>query len=165
MGNTDTTEMIVKATSEMEPIGSWDFAASSVETSGRSFFQSYTRVFGSGTTPLGLERVKLPLDNVDTGRVNLSAAVQRCYDSKLWGESPWCDGSRRSVWQGPGSGSPDLMSEKVTIELPDELSRRARKLAAAGNRRLEDAVIDWINRAVSEPDVEVLPDDELLTTL
>ena len=54
------------------------------------------------------------------------------------------------------------MSEKVTIELPDELSQRARKLAAVGNRRLEDAVIDWINRAVSEPDVEVLPDEELL---
>ncbi len=54
------------------------------------------------------------------------------------------------------------MSEKVTIELPDELSRRARRLAAAGNRRLEDAVIDWINRAVSEPDIEALSDDELL---
>jgi hypothetical protein len=54
------------------------------------------------------------------------------------------------------------MSEKVTIELPDELSRQARRLAAAGNRRLEDAVIDWINRAVSEPLVEDLADDELL---
>jgi hypothetical protein len=54
------------------------------------------------------------------------------------------------------------MSEKVTIELPDELSRKARKLAEAGNRRLEDAVIDWIDRAVSEPDVDDLPDDELL---
>jgi hypothetical protein len=54
------------------------------------------------------------------------------------------------------------MSEKVTIELPDELSRQARRLAAAGNRRLEDAVIDWINRAVSEPVIEALPDDELL---
>jgi hypothetical protein len=54
------------------------------------------------------------------------------------------------------------MSEKVTIELPDELSRRARKLAAAGNRRLEDAVVDWINRAVSEPDVEAFSDYELL---
>ena len=32
--------------------------------------------------------------------------------------------------------------------------------ARPGNRRLEDAVIDWINRAVSEPDVEALPDDE-----
>ncbi len=55
------------------------------------------------------------------------------------------------------------MSEKLTIELPDELSRRARTLAAARNRRLEDAVIDWITRAVSEPDVEALPDDELLS--
>jgi hypothetical protein len=54
------------------------------------------------------------------------------------------------------------MSEKVTIELPDELSVLARKLAAAGNRRLEDAVVDWINRVVSEVDVEALPDDELL---
>jgi hypothetical protein len=54
------------------------------------------------------------------------------------------------------------MSEKLTIELSDELSRRARKLAAAGNRRLEDAVIEWIDRAVAEPDVETLPDDELL---
>jgi hypothetical protein len=54
------------------------------------------------------------------------------------------------------------MSETVTIELPDELSRRARRLAAAANRRLEDVVIDWISQAVSELDVESLPDDELL---
>jgi hypothetical protein len=54
------------------------------------------------------------------------------------------------------------MSETVTIELPDELSRRARRLAAAANRRLEDAVIDWISQVISEPDVEALPDDELL---
>jgi hypothetical protein len=55
-----------------------------------------------------------------------------------------------------------LMSETVTIELPDELVRRARVLAAAGSRRLEDAVIDWISQAVSEPEIEALPDDELL---
>src|SRR5271170_3569058 len=68
----------------------------------------------------------------------------------------------RSIWYGPESWSPDPMSEIVTIELPDELSRQARRLAAAGNRRLEDAVIDWINRAVSDPDIEALPDDKLL---
>jgi predicted transcriptional regulator len=55
-----------------------------------------------------------------------------------------------------------LTSETVSIELPDELSRRARRLAAAANRRLEDAVIDWISQVISEPDVEALPDDELL---
>ncbi len=55
------------------------------------------------------------------------------------------------------------MSEKVTFELSEELSRRARKPASAGNRRLEDAVIGWINRGVSEADVEALPDDEVFT--
>ena len=54
------------------------------------------------------------------------------------------------------------MSQTVTVELPDELARRARSVAAAGNRRLEDAVIDWISQAVAEPEIEALPDDELL---
>jgi hypothetical protein len=55
------------------------------------------------------------------------------------------------------------MSQTLTVELPDELARRARSVAAAGNRRLEDAVIDWISQAVAEPEIEGLPDDELLT--
>jgi len=54
------------------------------------------------------------------------------------------------------------MSQTLTVELPDELAWRARKLAAAGNRRLEDAVIDWISQAVGEPEIEALPDNELL---
>ncbi len=54
------------------------------------------------------------------------------------------------------------MSEKVTIEIPDEVSHRARTLAVAVNRRFEDAEIDWISRAASEPDVQALSDDELL---
>jgi hypothetical protein len=54
------------------------------------------------------------------------------------------------------------MSDRVTIELPDELARRARAMAAAGHRRLEDAVVDWIARAVAEPDVKMLPDEALL---
>lgn len=54
------------------------------------------------------------------------------------------------------------MSTIVTLQLPDELARRARELAAATNRRLEDAVVEWIGKAVSEPIVESLPDAELL---
>jgi hypothetical protein len=54
------------------------------------------------------------------------------------------------------------MSDKVTIELPDELARRARAMAAAGHRRLEDAVVEWVRRAVAEPEVDALPDDEVL---
>lgn len=55
------------------------------------------------------------------------------------------------------------MSETLTLEIPDELARRARALAAATHRRFEDAVVDWLRRAVEEPDVEALPDDALLT--
>jgi hypothetical protein len=54
------------------------------------------------------------------------------------------------------------MSETITLELPLELAQEARALAAATNRRLEDAVIDWIGRAVAEPPLESLPDAELL---
>ena len=54
------------------------------------------------------------------------------------------------------------MGQTLTVELSDELARRARSVAAAGNRRLEDAVIDWISQAVAEPEIESLSDDELL---
>src|SRR5438874_339290 len=54
------------------------------------------------------------------------------------------------------------MSEQLTVVLPDDLARRARDLAAATNRRLEDAVVEWIGQAVAEPAVESLADAELL---
>ena len=54
------------------------------------------------------------------------------------------------------------MSDKFTIELPDELARCARAMAAVGHRRLEDAVVEWIRRAVTEPEVNSLPDDDVL---
>jgi hypothetical protein len=54
------------------------------------------------------------------------------------------------------------MSEVVTLEIPDELAHQARALATATNRRLEDAVVEWIGRAVAEPGVESLPNDQLL---
>ena len=54
------------------------------------------------------------------------------------------------------------MSEIVTLEIPDELAHRARALAAATNRPFEEAVVDWIGRAVEEPAVESLADHELL---
>ncbi len=55
------------------------------------------------------------------------------------------------------------MIEMMTLELPEELARRARALAAATNRKVEDAIVDWIGRAVDEPEVASLPNDQLLT--
>src|SRR5262249_11925792 len=69
---------------------------------------------------------------------------------------PPFDSSDRALWRLA------RMSDKVTIELPVELSRRARAMAAAGHRRLEDAVVEWVRRAVAEPEVDALPDDEVL---
>lgn len=54
------------------------------------------------------------------------------------------------------------MSERITLELPVELVRQARELAAATNRPFEDAVADWIGRAIADPPVESLPDAQLL---
>jgi hypothetical protein len=56
-----------------------------------------------------------------------------------------------------------VMSEMVTLEVPDELARRVRAMAAATRRRFEDVVLDGLRRALEEPVVEDLPDGELLT--
>ena len=53
------------------------------------------------------------------------------------------------------------MSQTLTVDF--RMSWRGmRRVAAADNRRLEDAVIDWISQAVGEPEIEALPDNELL---
>jgi predicted transcriptional regulator len=55
------------------------------------------------------------------------------------------------------------MSETLTLEIPDDLARRARALAEATRRPFEEVVLDSLRRAVEEPDVEMLPDDALLS--
>jgi hypothetical protein len=55
------------------------------------------------------------------------------------------------------------MSEMVTVELPDEIARRVRAVAAHSNRRFEEVLVDWIDRATVEPTLELLPDDQLLS--
>ena len=54
------------------------------------------------------------------------------------------------------------MSETITLELPAELASRARAVAAATNRRIEDVVAEWIGRGAAEPAIECASDDELL---
>ena len=54
------------------------------------------------------------------------------------------------------------MTEKVTVELPEELAQRARAVAAQTHRRFEEVLVEWMDRAGTERTVESLPDDELL---
>ncbi len=54
------------------------------------------------------------------------------------------------------------MSEVVTLELPSELVQQARAVAAATNRRFEDVMAAWIERAAAELPVEQLADEHVL---
>ena len=52
----------------------------------------------------------------------------------------------------------------VTLELPDEVYQRARRVAQATRRPLEEVVLEWIRPPVQVklPELEHLPNDELL---
>jgi hypothetical protein len=54
------------------------------------------------------------------------------------------------------------MAETVTLELPEEVARRAREVAVRTHRRPESVLLEWIGRIVAEPPVESLPDDQVL---
>ncbi len=54
------------------------------------------------------------------------------------------------------------MAEIVTLELPETLAQRAKEMAALTNRRIEDVLVEWIDRASTELPVESLPDDWVL---
>lgn len=54
------------------------------------------------------------------------------------------------------------MAEIVTLELPETLAQQARAIAALTHRRLEDVLVEWIDRAVTELPVESLPDEQVL---
>lgn|SRR5487761_1094395 len=56
----------------------------------------------------------------------------------------------------------ESMSETITLEIPAELASRARAVAAATNRRVEEVVAEWVGRGAKEPDVESISDEELL---
>ncbi len=54
------------------------------------------------------------------------------------------------------------MREIVTLELPEHVIRSARAVVATTHRRVEDVLVDWIDRAAAEVPVEVLSDEEIL---
>lgn len=54
------------------------------------------------------------------------------------------------------------MGVKITVELPEDLLRRAQNFAARSGRPFEAAVVELIDRGVTEPEVERLADNEIL---
>ncbi len=54
------------------------------------------------------------------------------------------------------------MSESLTLELPADVAERARAIAAATNKRVEDVVVEWIGRGAADTSVELLPDTAVM---
>lgn len=54
------------------------------------------------------------------------------------------------------------MGQTVTIELPEEVERRARDEAKRSRRRLEDVVLGWLGQVASQRPMEDLPDADIV---
>jgi predicted transcriptional regulator len=65
------------------------------------------------------------------------------------------------LWSKPKTKA-NLMSEVVTLELPDDLVKRARAVAARTNRPFNEVLVEWIDRAGAEPSIELLSDEQVL---
>ncbi len=53
------------------------------------------------------------------------------------------------------------MGRKITLELPDDVSRYARTIAERTDKSLEAVLLEWLNLALNDA-VEALPDDQIL---
>ena len=56
------------------------------------------------------------------------------------------------------------MSLTVTLELPEVLLQDARHVAQQTEQRVEDVLLDWLRRGANDRPVELLSDEQLLTT-
>jgi hypothetical protein len=54
------------------------------------------------------------------------------------------------------------MSKLVTLEIPESVERDAREVAARTQRRVEDVLTEWLERAVADLPVDALPDERVL---
>jgi len=54
------------------------------------------------------------------------------------------------------------MSEVVTLELPDVVAQNARAIAEQTHRRVEDVLIEWLDRVAGDVPVEQLSDEQVL---
>ncbi len=54
------------------------------------------------------------------------------------------------------------MSEVVTLELPEPLAQSVRVVATRTNRRVEDVLVEWLERLAVDTPADMLPDDQVL---
>lgn len=54
------------------------------------------------------------------------------------------------------------MVQVVSLNLPEEVAARASQIALETHRRLEDVLVEWLDRATIEPPIETLTDAEVI---
>ncbi|MCB9078191.1 MAG: hypothetical protein H6631_11400 [Anaerolineaceae bacterium] len=55
------------------------------------------------------------------------------------------------------------MAETITLELPEALVIQAKDVATRTQRRLEDVLLEWLDRAAAETPLESLSDSQILS--
>lgn len=54
------------------------------------------------------------------------------------------------------------MVQVVTLNLPEEVAACSSQIALETHRRLEDVLVEWLDRATIEPPIETLSDAEVI---
>ncbi|MCX7707050.1 MAG: hypothetical protein N2204_03475 [Anaerolineae bacterium] len=54
------------------------------------------------------------------------------------------------------------MSETVVLQLPDRVARVSREVAARTRQRLEDVLVEWIDRTITDLPIEYLTNEQVL---
>lgn len=54
------------------------------------------------------------------------------------------------------------MNETITLQLPERVSATARQVANRTQRRVEDVLLDWLDRSAEDLPVDLLADDQVL---
>lgn len=54
------------------------------------------------------------------------------------------------------------MDHHVTLDLPPDVAQRAEEIAVRSHRRVEDVLLEWLDRAATEVPVEMLSDAQVL---
>lgn len=54
------------------------------------------------------------------------------------------------------------MSESIILELPETLVKQVKEIATLNHRGIEEMLIEWINRAVNDVPLDLLPNEQIL---
>jgi hypothetical protein len=55
------------------------------------------------------------------------------------------------------------MSQQITLQISDEVARRATTIAAETERSIEEVLTSWLDALVNEVPIEALPDSEVIS--